>query len=397
MSKDFGNLQRSVIKPGLCTLCGTCVGVCPTKGIIVNFDQEEPELVGECNACGICYSSCPGKEIPLSNLDKALFGRDRSVVENERFGIVKTYLKGYATDLSIRNAGASGGIATALLVCALEQGIIDAAIVVSTPTNNPWRAKPKIATTPSDIIHAAQSKYVMVPVNSLLNEAVQKGFKKLGIIGCPCHIHALRKMQIHKKPRNITSKIKILLGLFCGTNYSFHATEHILKEWIGLPFDHVIKLEYRGGPQSQDLCVTTAEGKIIRIPWVQYRPFMTAFQRDRCLMCYDWSAELSDVSIGDMFAFEMTTLNKIPRWSGVIVRTKEGENLIDDAKRRNYIKVHMAKEEEFLRNVGFEEKKHGAAYRLIQRKKHGWPTPNYGYSIQLKIRDPLSISRARAD
>lgn len=389
MQKSFGDLEKDVIEPGLCTLCGTCVGVCPTKGIAINFEQEEPELIGNCSTCGLCYEICPGKEIPLPDLDRMLFGRERSLVENKKFGIAKMYLKGYATDSAVRNAGASGGVVSALLICALEQNIIDGALVVAMSKREPWKAEPRIVTKASEIVEAAKSKYVMVPVNSVLSEAIESGFHRLGMVGCPCHIHALRKMKLYRKPKNTLSNIEVVLGLFCGVNYSFRATEHILKEWIGIPLNHVNRLEYRGGPQSHDLCITTTENKTIRIPWIQYRPFMTAFQRDRCMMCYDWAAELSDLSIGDMFSFQMVSLNKIPNWSSIIVRTKKGEKLINEASRSEYVKIFPGNEKEILCNVGYEEKKHGNAHRIIQRKKHGWPTPNYGYPIQLEIRDPL--------
>ena len=31
--------------------------------------------------------------------------------------------------------------------------------------------------------------------------------------------------------------------------------------------------------------------------------------------------------------------------------------------------------------MGWEAKKHAGVYRLLERKKYGWPTPDYGYDI----------------
>ena len=49
MSKmGFNNLKRDVINTGLCTACGTCVGVCVSKAIIIDYEtDEEHKLISE--------------------------------------------------------------------------------------------------------------------------------------------------------------------------------------------------------------------------------------------------------------------------------------------------------------------------------------------------------------
>jgi len=36
--------------------------------------------------------------------------------------------------------------------------------------------------------------------------------------------------------------------------------------------------------------------------------------------------------------------------------------------------------EYLINSLGFENKKHGNVFRLMQRQRYGWPTPNYHYS-----------------
>ena len=103
----FHKLQEDVISTGLCTACGTCVGVCPTGILEFNIAREEPVLTGECDSCGICYAACPGADIPLPQLDRMLFSRERPL-DDEPLGICSGWRKGYATDAQIRKSAASG-------------------------------------------------------------------------------------------------------------------------------------------------------------------------------------------------------------------------------------------------------------------------------------------------
>ena len=141
----------------------------------------------------------------------------RYPLENVKSGIVNCHLKDYASDPFIRGAEASGGVVSALLICALEKGLVDAATVVSMSRSQPWKAEPRIAKTRAHIIGVAQSKYVVVPINSLLTKASEEEFRRLAVVGYPCHIHGLRKMQSCGKPKNIVSEIELVLELFCGT------------------------------------------------------------------------------------------------------------------------------------------------------------------------------------
>ena len=45
IQKGFNELSQEVINCGLCTCCGTCVGVCPKKAITINFESDEAEPI----------------------------------------------------------------------------------------------------------------------------------------------------------------------------------------------------------------------------------------------------------------------------------------------------------------------------------------------------------------
>ncbi len=74
---DFAILQETVIDRGLCTGCGTCIGVCPTQLIDLRYidGEAEPYLAKPpCVNCKPCLEICPGKDIPILEMEKMTFG-----------------------------------------------------------------------------------------------------------------------------------------------------------------------------------------------------------------------------------------------------------------------------------------------------------------------------------
>ena len=68
---------------------------------------------------------------------------------------------------------------------------------------------------------------------------------------------------------------------------------------------------------------------------------------------------------------------KVPNWNSLIVRTKEGEDFLKRAIDDGVVALSSLGEETFYGNIGFEIKKHGAVYKLRERRRYGWPTPSY--------------------
>jgi len=377
--KNFQDLKCDVVDVGLCTSCGTCEGICPTDAIKLIGIDPEPVLVGECIDCGYCYMACPGKHIPLPEMEDMLFGRkrDEEKIYDYWLGFYKRCLACRATDGQIREGGASGGTTSAIIIYALEHEIIDAAILSGMDKKQPWRTAPAIATNREEVLECQQSKYAVVPNNAVLRKAIRHGFKKIGVVGMPCHIHGLRKIQYYAKPKNVINKIALMLGLFCAANHDYIGTEHLIKEWCNIErLEDIIKLEYRGGKWPGKFIVKTKDGRICKIRQHDYKyHFLIPFyRRDRCTMCWDYAADLADISLGDgPWLVE-------PQWNAVLTRTEIGEKLLDNAAKAGYIETKPLKEYLLLTGTqGIESKKHGSSAKYANRIKHGWPVPDYGY------------------
>ncbi|MBI2858561.1 MAG: Coenzyme F420 hydrogenase/dehydrogenase, beta subunit C-terminal domain [Chloroflexi bacterium] len=378
---SFQDLRSLVVDRGLCTGCGVCVGICPVHCLTAGLDDSEepvPLQTGKCTSCGACFLACPGADVPFPELTRFCYRKTPST-KFEDLGFFTLAASAYATDNRTRIAGASGGVVTALLKYAMGAGIIDCALVAGFNSRMPWRPEARIAASPEELESAAQSKYAMVPTNSLLRTAVDLGYENIGVVGLPCHIHGIRKMQYLGLSPKLGSRIKLLVGLLCGSEFYLEGTKHLLKELCGVRnLDDIEAIQYRGGDWPGSFIVDLKNGERRQVERNVYSQLLHRYRRDRCLMCVDWSSEFADISIGDYWDPQMKRGQELGR-SSVLVRTLMGGQLLDEAQRTGCISLGTCSIDHLTSSGGFEQKKHAAAFRLEQRQRHGWPTPNYHF------------------
>jgi coenzyme F420 hydrogenase subunit beta len=202
-------------------------------------------------------------------------------------------------------------------------------------------------------------------------------------------------MQLEGKPKSLIAKIEFMLGIWEGGNFYFRGTEHLLKSVFGIQsLKDVKKLTYRSpypDPTRGAFIVTTKDGETHRLERHAFMRWVGGYPHDRCLMCYDWTAELADVSFGGYAApgyLVEEPGNPIERWGTHIVRTKKGDELVKAAIKAGYLKTEPIEGKEIIQyashrpgaSPGFLKKK--CVFHIEHRKKHGWPTPNYHYPIK---------------
>jgi coenzyme F420 hydrogenase subunit beta len=327
-----------VVRDGLCTGCGTCAGMCPQNAIKMVIDHKKgiflPVLDREmCSECGICVKVCPGHSVDFNTLNREIFGRE---AEDILLGHYLGFYAGYSLDNDTRYNSASGGLLTELLVFALEEGIIDGALVTRMSEENPLEPQPFIARTREDIVSAARSKYCPVPTNVALKEILPAGDgERFAVVGLPCHLHGLRKAEILHD--SLKRKIALHFGLFCNHTPSLLATEYILHK-IGINKEEVKKLDYRGEGWPGKMKITLRENEI-KLPLNNYwmSGFGSFFQPERCTICTDMVAELSDISFGDAWIGEYS--KDTMGTSLAISRSEKGEVLLKNALDKGVISL----------------------------------------------------------
>jgi len=319
-----------VVSNRLCTGCGTCTAFCPKEAISMNIDFDKgiflPELnENMCDGCGMCYNVCPGHEVDFNNLNMEIFSKkpDDQVMGN----FIQCFV-GYSTDKDIRFNSSSGGLITQILISALDEGIIDGALVTRMSKEDPLKPEPFIARNRQELVEASQSKYCPVPANVALKKILDAPKnEKFAVVGLPCHIHGIRKAEtVNKKLKN---KIKLHLGIICNHVPTFHATDFMFEK-LDVDQKNVVKLNYRGEGWPGGMKIALKDGEEIFIPqfsidyWGEI--FNSFFYPSRCTVCTDKSCQLSDISFADAWTKEiMETDSK--GTSLIIVRKDNGFNL----------------------------------------------------------------------
>lgn len=87
-------------------------------------------------------------------------------------GTYKEVVAARSTDKQIQKIAQDGGIVSGLFCYALDEGLIDGAVVAG-PTDVMWKPEPMVALTSDEILAAAGTKYTFSPNVWMLKEAVR--------------------------------------------------------------------------------------------------------------------------------------------------------------------------------------------------------------------------------
>lgn len=327
--KTFEDLIKDVHEKGLCGECGGCVSFC-SAGDIKAIEMSEsgpPKYTNKdkCRSCGICYFVCPQTHV----LDDKL---------NEKFkfkppmGNYKKIVSMQASSKQIQAAATDGGVVTAILNYLLDNKLIDGAIVCK--KEGPFNRVPFLATTKDDLLEAAGSHYdishqliqldkynTFIPTNVKLKDLINSDMLSIAIVGTPCQIHSIRKMQeLRILPAHI---VKYALGLFCNLNFSFNdKARQDLERKFDFSFNDVSKINIK-----ENLILQLKNDKKINISFDN----LNNIARPACFACQDFSNVYADISFGG--------LGSKDGYTTTIIRTDIGEEIYNNALKDGYIYI----------------------------------------------------------
>lgn len=328
-----------IVNSGLCLGCGTCAGMCPGEAIEMKIIKGSfyPSVKDElCNSCKTCLKTCPGYSVDFEELSQFVFGKK---YEEGLLGNLLNCYIGHSNNNGIRYNSASGGLASQILIYALEEAMVDGALVVRMKEKAPLETESFIARSKEDILEASGSKYCPVTLAKALRQILRED-GRFAFVGLPCHIHGIRKAE--KLSVKLREKIELHIGLLCSHTVDFTGTELLIKK-LKIKKADVTSLRYRGKGWPGSMRVKTNNGQCFEIPligsWRSYWPLFSSFFFTplRCIMCPDQSAEFSDISLGDPWLPQMRS-EKLGK-SIVITRTKKGENIINALKSAGLISI----------------------------------------------------------
>jgi len=388
-----GQTIGPVVKRKLCTGCGTCAGICPRGAIemvlkkgryVARLDKER------CNRCGLCHDACPGHGVDFEMLGDTLFG---DIPEDTAVGRYLGCYVGHAMDKGVRYSSASGGIVSALLVYALQEGLIDGALVTRMRRDDPLTPEPFIARTREEILSASGSKYCPVAANTAL-QAILDGKDRIAAVGLPCHIQGLRKAE--QRIPKLAQQIRYHISLACSLNFSFLGTARFLQN-LGIAPNRVAVLQYRGQGWPGSVLIRLKDGRRRTVPCGECYRQLGPYLLRRCTLCSDMLGELSDLTCGDAWVPQIMRTDRAGS-SFVVSRTPAAEELLESAASQQAVELSDLELEDLLTSQGhalFKKRKLKARLRLFRLA--GQSVPVYRQKLLTPVRaDYLSTIKLYA-
>ncbi len=384
MDDPLDRLISDVVEPGLCTGCGACVGVCRSGAL--SFPDELGDCVPAVSTARATrasdddawsYIGCPGRDVDFPTLNRFCFGAQPA---NPMLGHTRGIWVGYATDPAVRRAGASGGVLTAAGCYLLDEGLVDGVIALGPDPARPYRSKPVIARTPAELKACAQSKYTVHPVLTVLSELRRTPEReRYALVGLPCQIHAVRKLQAAGNPE--ARKIRYVLGSYCGNILQFGAVRNFLALYGVRDLERVVDLQYRAGEWPGTMRVELDDGRVFEMPKFYANYLIPFYILPRCLTCTDLTAEFADLSGGDAWAPVYEERGK--GFSLFVARSEKGRELLDRLFERGLIEGDAVSEREAMDAHAhmLDFKKRGAFLRIWRRRRRGRRVPEYRYNL----------------
>jgi coenzyme F420 hydrogenase subunit beta len=324
--KIFADLVKEVQEPGLCHYCGGCVTFCTAinYGALAMDEDGRPRYKDrdKCVECGICYAICP----EINEHDEET---RKHVSWSPPIGRIIGTTVARSLDPEVRGHATDGGVVTGLLLGLLDKGHIDGAIV--SKKAGLFKREPWLALTRDDLLAAAGFHFdtshgmerfsevysTYSPSVAQLEQVAKKRLTRVAIVGTPCQINTLRRMEVLGVVP--TDSIKYYFGLFCAGNFMFGEPERRqLEDQGNFKWAEVRKINLK-----EELMVHLHNQELRYIP-LDKLDFM---KRHACNFCSDYAAEFADLSFGGIGAEE--------GWTTVITRSRVGEILMASAMGRN--------------------------------------------------------------
>lgn len=318
--KIFASLQVEIIKTNLCVSCGACAASCPVSHIAIV--DEVPTPVGLCLSCQTCYYHCPRVSFSVEEVEKVIFGRTRR--EDEPIGIHRSAYAARSKQRKVLRRCQDGGAVTSILANALATNSVDCAVVTGVEKERPWKPKPVVVSSFEDLVKRAGTNYCASPtLVGLASAVLEYEMGKVAMVGTPCQVRAIRKMQTspwgHFK---LSDAVKLTIGLFCMESFSYNKL-HAYLERKGIDLAKIDRFDIKKGQFK----VSVRGKEILEVPIKELHHLV----RTSCDACGDFTAEFADISVGGV---------GIPKgWSLVIARTEKGEDALMRAKEAGLLQL----------------------------------------------------------
>jgi coenzyme F420 hydrogenase subunit beta len=341
-----------------------------------------------CTDCGVsrlsdpsaCGKACQFIRPDYAASEAAVHGRARNPETDELFfGPVQRMAK---ARLKSPLPGAQWtGITTRIAQRLLETGAVDAVLAMAPDPNDRWKPLPVLVTDPAAMSRVRGMRMGHAPLLALLEPARDRGYRRLAVVGIPCQVHALRKIEA-----DFGFERLYVIGTPCSDNTTTENFHRFLALLSPKP-ETISYLEFRADMMVE---LRFDDGGRRLIPFLQLpiSDLPGDFFPLTCRTCVDYTNALSDITIGYMGG-------EGEQW--LLVRNDRGAELLA-----------MLGDEVVLSDVGsrgdrtphvkaFLENTRRAAGGLPLRRMPKWLRPIVGRLMPYLAPKGLEFARARVE
>ena len=345
MAKIFGPdaLAENVLNKGLCIGCGACVNLCP----YLKTHRGKTAMIFPCTlVSGRCFAYCPKVEVDLDELAAEFW--DTPYDGNPVGPCVEVWMA-RAGEKMTAGAFQAGGTVSALMSFSLKTGMIDAAVLTDREGLIPV---PRLVTQSEAVAGCASSKFTAAPTLAALNQGIEQGYHRIGVVGTPCQVLAMAKMRSNPmKEDPYQDTVALVVGLFCTWALDARKLTGLLSDRVQVADIQAMDMP----PPPDDVMIIQTGNGIVKIPLDEVRPLVPR----GCRICPDMTAEWADVSVG--------VVEGKPDWNTLIVRNDKGRCLVEAAHREGWLVLEKLPDQNFNHLCAAAATKKKRA--LVQAKK----------------------------
>lgn len=326
-----------VLAGELCSGCGLCAGI--SRGRIeletVAPGYTRPRQVKPIDAATerTIGEACPGSRVAPWTGDRAA-GRpwaDAPHVD-PYWGPYRSCETGHALDQEVRFVGSSGGVASALLIAAIESGVVDAALHVAADPAQPTRNVLHWSTSRAEVLAGAGSRYAASSPLAEIDAALDSG-RRFVFVGKPCDVSALRQLAL-TDPR-VDAQVPLKIAFFCGGLPSHAGADRIVRA-MGLDPAEVARFRYRGHGWPGTARADTHDGRSGEMSYANsWGGHLSKEVQFRCKICPDAVGGVADVAVADAWYEDETGYPSFAEQEGrslVMARTAAGAAAVAAAR-----------------------------------------------------------------
>ena len=305
-----------------------------------------------CTDCGLsrtalaprCGTACQFTVPDFPALQRAVHG---TAADDDHFG---PHLAMHRAAMRRPRLGAQWtGIASTLGARLLETGAVDAVLTLAAHPDDPFRGVPVLVTDPADMAAARGMRMGFSPLLALLEPAAAAGHRRIAVIGIPCQVHALRRVE-----RELGFERVLVVGTPCSDNTTLPNFHAFLARLTDRPGD-VTYLEFRADYRVE---MRFRDGAVRHVPFLRLplADLPPDFFPLTCRTCTDYANRLADIVVGYMGGDG-------DQW--VVVRNRRGAEMLA-----------LLGDEVALRPVAGRGRRHGAVdgfRRNVERAAGGLP------------------------